>query len=58
MKEKHPEIKIMVYSGDTDGSVPTKGTLGWIDSLGWTTTKAWAPYMYEGQVAGYTRTWG
>jgi hypothetical protein len=27
--------KILVYSGDTDGSVPTYGTKRWIDSLGW-----------------------
>jgi len=33
MKEKHPEIKFLIYSGDTDGSVPTQGSLAWLDSL-------------------------
>ena len=58
MVTKHPEIKIMVYSGDTDGSVPTEGTLAWLDLLktdhNLQVTKKWAPYYWDGQVAGYT----
>ena len=34
-KTNHPDVRILVYSGDTDGSVPTWGTLEWIDALGW-----------------------
>lgn len=45
--------KMLHYSGDTDGAVPTVGTQNWIATLGWETTSAWAPYLVEGQVAGY-----
>jgi hypothetical protein len=42
----------MVYSGDTDGSVPTQGTLAWINklkaSLKLQTTSAWTPYYWDG----------
>lgn len=51
----HPEIRIMIYSGDTDGVVPTVGTIEWIKSLNWPEDKdgKWAPYYWGGQVAGY-----
>ena len=55
MKTNHPEINIMLYSGDTDGSVPTWGTLDWINALGWEQTQEWTPYYWEKQVAGYTQ---
>ena len=58
MIKNHPDIKIMVYSGDTDGSVPTEGTLAWLDLIkkdhNLEVTKKWAPYWWDGQVAGYT----
>ena len=47
------KIKMMHYSGDTDGAVPTVGTQNWIASLGWNKTSEWQAYMVEGQVAGY-----
>jgi len=54
-KANYPDVKILFYSGDTDGSVPTWGSLEWIDALGWKQTQEWTPYHYENQVAGYTQ---
>lgn len=55
--------KILVYSGDTDGSVPTEGTMRWIKTLaseiGMTIKKPYAQWTLPGlqpsqpQVAGY-----
>ena len=49
--------KILKYSGDTDGAVPTYGTQQWINELNWPILEAWRPYyiqnMYGTQVAGY-----
>ena len=47
------KIKMLHYSGDTDGAVPTVGTQNWIASLNWDKTSEWKEYMVEGQVAGY-----
>jgi carboxypeptidase C (cathepsin A) len=47
------KIKMLHYSGDTDGAVPTAGTQAWIATLGWNTTSEWKQYTVEGQVAGY-----
>ena len=47
------KIKMLHYSGDTDGAVPTVGTQGWIASLNWNKTSEWKEYTHEGQVAGY-----
>lgn len=38
------EISVLVYSGDTDGSVPTLGTRKWIDSLELETYDPWRPW--------------
>ena len=51
------KIRMLHYSGDTDGAVPTIGTENWINSLKWNTTVDWQPYMYAGQVAGYFETY-
>lgn len=51
------KIRMLHYSGDTDGSVPTIGTRAWIDSLGWNTTEAWRPFFVDEQVGGYVQTW-
>lgn len=47
------KIKMLHYSGDTDGAVPSLGTEAWIATLGWNTTELWRPYYYDDQVAGY-----
>ena len=36
---KDKAYKILKYSGDTDGAVPTEGTKAWIADLGWDVTK-------------------
>lgn len=33
------KIKIMFYSGDTDGALPTVGSKNWIKSLNWKRTE-------------------
>lgn len=41
--------KVLVYSGDTDGAVPTYGTQRWINELNWPIKKDWSPwYSNEG----------
>jgi len=46
-------IKIMKYSGDTDGAVPTYGTKQWIKGLNWDVEEEWRPWFTENQVSGY-----
>ena len=45
--------KMLFYSGDTDGAVPTYGTRRWISQLNWPVTKPWTPWFTDGQVSGY-----
>ena len=47
-------IRMMHYSGDTDGAVPTYGTKRWIQTLNWPVIEEWRPWMTNGQVSGYT----
>lgn len=51
LKDKY---RILEYSGDTDGAVPTEGTKDWIEGLNWGTKEAWRPWFTDGQVSGYT----
>lgn len=46
-------IKMLFFSGDTDGAVPTNGSISWIRSLKWPVTKKWRQWKIKGQVAGY-----
>lgn len=48
-------IKILKFSGDTDGAVPTYGSERWIRDLGWDTVKDWHPWLIDNQVAGYNK---
>jgi hypothetical protein len=45
--------KILFYSGDTDGAVPTYGTRRWIQMLNWPVKKPWTPWYTDGQVSGF-----
>jgi len=46
-------MKILFFSGDTDGALPTYGSRRWIQSLNWETTDKWRAWNMNGQVAGY-----
>ncbi len=51
---KDAGLKILHYSGDTDGVVPTLGTLNWITNANYVVTDEWKPwYTADQQVAGY-----
>lgn len=50
---KHGKYKILKYSGDSDGVLPTLGTQQWIAELNLKITKPWRAYTVGGQVAGY-----
>jgi serine carboxypeptidase-like clade 1 len=41
--------KILKFSGDTDGAVPTLGTQKWIAELNWTVKEEWRPYFVNDQ---------
>lgn len=45
-------MRILHYSGDTDGAVPTYGTQQWMHELGWEIIKPWRSYYVDKQVAG------
>ncbi|XP_057974842.1 serine carboxypeptidase-like 2 [Malania oleifera] len=47
----------LIYSGDHDLIVPFLGTQAWIRSLNYSIVDDWRPWMVEGQVGGYTRTY-
>lgn len=45
--------KMLFYSGDTDGAVPTQGTRRWIESLNLNVKGPWRSWNTNGQVSGY-----
>lgn len=51
--ELQNKYRIIFFSGDTDGAVPTYGSLQWINLLNWEVKEPWRAYFVEGQVAGY-----
>ncbi|CAG9316598.1 unnamed protein product [Blepharisma stoltei] len=46
-------LRIMVYSGDVDGSVPFIGTRDWINSLNLGVKQSYSSWYVDEQVAGY-----
>ncbi|CAK7322538.1 unnamed protein product [Dovyalis caffra] len=58
----HAELGIkgyrrLIYSGDHDMMIPFLGTQAWIRSLNYSIVDDWRPWHFQGQVAGYTRTY-
>lgn len=51
------KYRMLHYSGDVDGAVPTLGTYNWIQSLGWDVTTEWYAYSVQDQVAGYIESY-
>jgi serine carboxypeptidase-like clade 1 len=47
------KYRILIFSGTTDGAVPTRGTRKWIDNMNWARTEEWRPYFYSDQLAGH-----
>ncbi|CAK7336629.1 unnamed protein product [Dovyalis caffra] len=47
----------LIYSGDHDMRIPFLGTQAWIRSLNYSLIDDWRPWHFQGQVAGYTRTY-
>lgn len=47
------DIKMLFFSGDTDGAVPALGTRKWIDKLNWEIKRPWRAWVHEGQVQGF-----
>jgi carboxypeptidase C (cathepsin A) len=48
-------VRVLIYSGDTDASVPTIGSQTWINSLNLTESNPWRAWYLNGQVAGFTQ---
>lgn len=47
----------LIYSGDHDMIIPHFGTQDWIRSLNYSIVDDWRQWIFQGQVAGYTRTY-
>lgn len=51
---KEHNIRMLHFSGNSDGAVPTQGTREWMKSLGWKQTQRYAPFYIENkQVGGF-----
>ena len=40
------KYRILFYSGNTDGAVPTHGTQMWMNEMNWTVTAPTRPFYY------------
>jgi carboxypeptidase C (cathepsin A) len=49
----HPDMRILVYSGDDDSVCGTIGTQRWIYDLGFPLVQDWTTWFLDGQTAGY-----
>jgi carboxypeptidase C (cathepsin A) len=52
----HPNLRILVYSGDDDGVCGTVGTQRWIYDLGFSVDSLWSTWSVDGQTSGYITT--
>lgn len=54
MKNSGKDYRLLKYSGDTDGAVPTIGTEHWIKELNWPILEKYRPFFLEsGELGGY-----
>lgn len=42
------KIRMLFFSGNTDGAIPTYGSRQWIEELGWNVTDEWRTWLTEG----------
>jgi len=47
------QYRMLKFSGNTDGAVPTTGTLNWIKQSSPKVLEEWRPYIVNGQTAGF-----
>ena len=47
-------LRILIFSGDTDGAVPLNGTLAWINNLNLAVVSPWRSWLLNSLVGGYT----
>jgi carboxypeptidase C (cathepsin A) len=52
----HPDLRVLVYSGDDDSVCGTIGTQRWIYDLGFSVDSLWNTWTVDGQTAGYITT--
>jgi len=52
-KKQYPHVKMFIYSGDSDGVIPTAGTEKWINNLNWPVYKTWKNVKTGNNVTGY-----
>lgn len=41
------KYRVLKYTGDLDGAVPTMGSLDWIGKMGWTIKDSWRQYNID-----------
>jgi carboxypeptidase C (cathepsin A) len=51
------KYRMLKYSGDTDGAVPTIGTKRWIQKLQWPVTQKWRNWYTNGQLSGSVQSY-
>ena len=55
---KENNIRVLHYTGNTDGSVPAEGTRAWISHMGWDVTTTFRPYYVRNkQVGGFVEVY-
>ena len=45
--------RMLFFSGDTDGCVPTSGSRKWLELLDWEVLEEWKPWLTDGELSGY-----
>ncbi|XP_028789723.1 serine carboxypeptidase-like 11 [Neltuma alba] len=50
-------FRSLIYNGDHDPVISFMATQAWIRNLNYTILDDWRPWLVQGQVAGYTRTY-